>query len=547
VLETIEDRRAAITRAIAMARPGDVLVIAGKGHEQGQELAGGRKIPFDDATVAAEALEARLPLGGTAAPRPMAGHSPSRGGGRVSGWDARRIAAAAGAELVRPGGARAGEAPPPAAVDTRAMAPGHLFVGLPGEHEDGGARAGEALAAGAWGVLVAPEHAQTAARGLAGDAAGVVLSHPEPLRGLQRLAGEWRTELGGRGAKVVAITGSTGKTSTKDILAALLSAAMPTAASPANLNTEIGLPLAILAAPAETRALVLEMAMRGPGQIAELTAIARPDVGVIVNVGPAHLELLGSLEAIAAAKAELIAGLAAGATVVLPAGEALLAPHMRDDVHAVAFGEGGQVRLLARDPAGRVTIDAGGERIELEPSFAQAHNLRNLLAAVAAARALGVRPSGPLEVSFSEMRGQRSELPSGVMLIDDCYNANPMSMRAALEDLAASGRGTAPTRRVAVLGDMLELGPQARALHREIGEHARRSGVELLVTVGPLAAEMAAGFAGESRALPDAAAAAETVPALVRPGDTVLVKGSRGVGLERVAAALREAVLAGQR
>ncbi len=465
----------------------------------------------------------------------------------MSGWDARRIAAAAGAELVRPGAAPAGEAPPPAAVDTRAMAPGHLFVGLPGEREDGGARAGEALAAGAWGVLVAPEHAQTAARGLAGDAAGVVLSHPEPLRGLQRLAGEWRTELGGRGAKVVAITGSTGKTSTKDILAALLSAAMPTAASPANLNTEIGLPLAILAAPAETRALVLEMAMRGPGQIAELTAIARPDVGVIVNVGPAHLELLGSLEAIAAAKAELIAGLAAGATVVLPAGEALLAPHMRDDVHAVAFGEGGQVRLLARDPAGRVTIDAGGERIELEPSFAQAHNLRNLLAAVAAARALGVRPSGPLEVSFSEMRGQRSELPSGVMLIDDCYNANPMSMRAALEDLAASGRGTPPTRRVAVLGDMLELGPQARALHREIGEHARRSGVELLVTVGPLAAEMAAGFAGESRALPDAAAAAETVPALVRPGDTVLVKGSRGVGLERVAAALREAVLAGQR
>ena len=425
------------------------------------------------------------------------------------------------------------------------MAPGELFVGLPGEREDGGARAGEALAAGAWGVLVAPEHAETAARGLAGDAAGAVLSHPEPLRGLQRLAGAWRTELGGRGAKVVAITGSTGKTSTKDILAALLSAAMPTAASPANLNTEIGLPLAILAAPAETRALVLEMAMRGPGQIAELTAIARPDVGVIVNVGPAHLELLGSLEAIAAAKAELIAGMAAGATVVVPAGEPLLEPHLRDDVHAIAFGEGGQVRLLG----------AGSRRAGHDRRRRRAHR------AAAVVRA-GPQPAQPARRRRRGARARRAPVgpARGVVLGD----ARP-AQRAALGGDADrrllqrqpdvdAGRPRRPRRerrpagrRVAVLGDMLELGPQAPALHREIGEHARRSGVELLVTVGPLAAEMAAGFAGESRALADAAAAAETVPALVRPGDTVLVKGSRGVGLERVAAALREAVLAGQR
>jgi len=446
-------------------------------------------------------------------------------------WDARRIAEAAGAELVREGGGSR-EAPPAAAVDTRALHAGELFVGIAGEREDGGARAGEALAAGAWGVLVTPEHAAAAA---ATERAGAVLSHPEPLRGLQALARAWREELG---ASVVAITGSTGKTSTKDILAALLSGALPTAASPQNLNTEIGLPLAILAAPVTTRALVLEMAMRGPGQIAELTAIARPDVGVIVNVGPAHLELLGSLEAIAGAKAELIAGLAPGATAVVPAGEPLLEPYLRTDLRTISFGEGGDVRLLSAGADGQVRIADGEQIVELVPSFSQAHNLRNLLAAVAAAGAIGVRPSGALEVTFSAMRGQRSELPAGVLLIDDCYNANPMSMRAAIDDLAAGPHGG---RLVAVLGDMLELGPQGADLHREIGAHARRAGVDVLVAVGPLAAEMNAEFGGESYSFADAAGAAKAVPAMLRPGDTVLVKASRGVGLERVAAALREA------
>jgi UDP-N-acetylmuramoyl-tripeptide--D-alanyl-D-alanine ligase len=453
-------------------------------------------------------------------------------------WDAARIAAEAGAELLREGGAEPAEAPPRAAIDTRALAAGELFVGLAGEREDGGARAGEALAKGAWGVLVTPEHAAAAA---ASPAPGAVLSDPDPLLALQRLARAWRRELGERGAAVIAITGSTGKTSTKDILAAMLAAAMPTAASPANLNTEIGLPLAILAAPVGTRALVLEMAMRGAGQIAELTAVAEPDVGVIVNVGPAHLELLGSLEAIAAAKAELIAGLRAGATAVVPAGEALLAAHLREDLRTVTFGEGGDVALLGfSDPpsAGAergVRIELRGEEIELWPSFGQAHNLRNLLAAVAAAAAIGQTPGGRLDVAFSAMRGQRERLSSGAVLIDDCYNANPMSMRAAIEELAATAAG----RRVAVLGEMLELGPQGPALHREIGAHARAFGVDLLVAVGPLAGQIAEGFQGPTRALPDAQAAAAEVPGLIEPGDTVLVKGSRGVGLERVADALR--------
>ncbi len=384
-------------------------------------------------------------------------------------WDGKRVAAAADASLLAT--PTAGGGPVRASIDSRRAGPGDLFVGIQGARTDGASHAAAALAAGAWGVLVSGEHANNAVAAAA-ETGGAVLVHPDPLAGMQALARAWRGELRERGGKVVAITGSTGKTSTKDILAALLGLKLRVAASPENLNTEIGLPLALLAAPGETEVLVLEMAMRGPGQIAELTAIADPDVGVIVNVGPAHLELLGSLEAIAAAKAELIAGMREGTSVILPAGEALLERHRRPELHTITFGEGGDVSLLAHGAEGDVRIDVGGEELCLWPSFAQAHNLRNLLAAVAAAEALGVRAQGPLEVRFSSMRGERVELDDGVVVIDDCYNANPMSMRAAIDDLAAS----APSRRVAVLGDMLELGPAAAALHREIGEHAGARG-----------------------------------------------------------------------
>ncbi|HEY0515580.1 MAG TPA: UDP-N-acetylmuramoyl-tripeptide--D-alanyl-D-alanine ligase [Solirubrobacteraceae bacterium] len=445
-------------------------------------------------------------------------------------WSAERVAAIAGAELLRdaPAGAQG------AAIDTRGMPGGRLFVGLAGEREDGGEHAEAALAAGAWGVLVAPEHARRVLAGAGPAGAGAVLAHEDPLAGLQALARAWRAELGRRDAKVIAVTGSSGKTSTKDILAALLSQFVATAATPANLNTEIGLPLAILAAPADTGALVLEMAMRGAGQIAQLTRIADPDVGVIVNVGPAHLELLGTLEAIAAAKAELLAGMRPGTVAVVPAGEPLLAGHLRADQRTITFGPGGEVSLRERSGDGSVTIDAGGAELRLEPSFAQAHNLLNLLAAVAVATALGHKPQGPLQVEFSAMRGQRRDLPDGVALIEDCYNANPISMRAAIDDLAETASG----RRVAVLGDMLELGPEGPRLHREAGEHAREQGIDLLIAVGPLAAGIADGFAGESVRLRDADAAAEQLPALLRAGDTVLLKASRGVGLERVADAL---------
>jgi UDP-N-acetylmuramoyl-tripeptide--D-alanyl-D-alanine ligase len=448
----------------------------------------------------------------------------------VRDWDLQRIAGAVGARVHRESSLAGG--PERATVDSRRSGPGDLFVGLRGEHTDGGSHAAAALQAGAWGVLVSPEHAAAAA---AGSPGGAILAHPDPLAALQTLAREWRRELGCRGARVIAITGSTGKTSTKDILAALLSGRARVSATPENLNTEIGLPLALLRAPADTEVLVLEMAMRAPGQIAELTAIAEPDVGMIVNIGPAHLERLGSIEAIASAKAELIDGLSGEAVAVLPAGEPLLAPHVRADLRTITFGDGGDVSFVSpQAPDGRVTVRHGEREMTLAPSFSAAHQLSNLLAAVAAARAIGITPEGRVDVSFSAMRGQRTALEGGLLVIDDCYNANPVSMRAALDDLAASAAG----RRVAVLGDMLELGEEGPEMHRQIGRYASERGVDLLVSVGPLAREIAASFGGESHSTENSRAAEQLLPGLLESGDTVLVKGSRGVGMESIVTAL---------
>ncbi len=220
----------------------------------------------------------------------------------------------------------------------------------------------------------------------------------------------------------------------------------------------------------------------------------------------------------------------------------MLEGYLRGDLSTVTFGEGGDVRLLKRRADGWVTIAEHEHRLELRPSFTQAHNLLNLLAAVAAAVAVGVRPDGPLEVRFSAMRGTRTPLAGSVLLLDDCYNANPMSMRAAIEDLAETATG----RSAAVLGDMLELGPDAPRMHRELARQLNSSGVSLLVTVGPLAGEMAGVFTGECHPAADAQAAAELVVGLLRDGDTVLVKGSRGVGLERVVEKIRGARAPGE-
>jgi UDP-N-acetylmuramoyl-tripeptide--D-alanyl-D-alanine ligase len=434
---------------------------------------------------------------------------------RPASW----LAEAAGARLAA--GDPAAPGPERALLDSREAGPGDLFAGLRGENVDGGEFAPAALEQGAWGALVGPAYERM-------ETDRPLLVADDPLLALQRLARAWRRELG---CKVVGITGSTGKTSTKDILAALLRPKLRTHANRENLNTEIGLPLSVLEAGRGTEALVLEMAMRGEGQIAELAAIAEPDVGVIVNVGPVHLELLGTVERVAAAKAELIRDLQPGADCVVPASEPLLEAHLREDLDTWTFGPGGQVMLLSFD-GGRAEIEARGTHHSLRLGFAEPHNLLNTLAAVAAARALEVEPEGTVEVEFSSMRGQVVELPGGVAVVNDCYNANPMSMRAALEHLAESPA----ERRIAVLGTMAELGPEAARYHREIGQIADRLGIDVLVTVGESALGYAETFEGDTHPVGTPEEAGALLEELALPGDRVLVKGSRSVGLERVLA-----------
>jgi len=466
----------------------------------------------------------------------------------VRHWSDGRIAGAAGAELVR-GTGRAAAGPARAVIDSRAIAPGDLFVALPGERVDGGRFAADALRAGAWGVLAAPEWARAAADEVPD---GAVLAAELPVASLGALARAWRRDLA---AHVIAVTGSVGKTSTKDICAALIAPQRTVAASRENFNTEIGLPLELLAAPPGTEVLVLELAMRGFGQIAELTAICEPDVGVITNVGPVHLEQMGSLEGVARAKAELLVGMRDGGVAVVPSDEPLLEPYLRETLEVVTFGPGGDVHFegssLRGGPASpsgsspasprpdalpeRHVVVAGGDRLELELPFDSRHNLLNTLAAVAAARAVGVRPEGRVDVRFASLRGERVALARGATVVNDCYNANPLSMRAALDDLAMQEPAG---RRVAVLGDMLELGPGEREHHKEIGAYAASAGVALLIAVGPRSAAMLDTFDGEAHAVADAAAAAGLARELVGPGDVVLVKASRGVGLEAVAEAL---------
>jgi UDP-N-acetylmuramoyl-tripeptide--D-alanyl-D-alanine ligase len=447
---------------------------------------------------------------------------------------AGKLARAAGGELVAGDAERAG--PHRAVIDSRSVQAGDLFVGLPGGEADGGRFAPAALEAGAWGAIVAHEHraaAMEAVEGTVGHSAcsdAALIAVEQPLAALASLARAWREELG---AKVVGVTGSTGKTSTKDIVAALLSTRLATHASRENWNTEIGLPLTILEAERGTEALVLEMAMRGEGQIAELVAIAEPDVGVIVNVGPVHLELLETVERVAAAKAELIRDLRPGAACVVPASEPLLAGHLRADLDTWTFGPGGEVSLLAFDAtSGRAEIEARMETIELALSYSEPYNLLNTLAAVAAVRALDIAVGGPVNVRFSSLRGEVVELPGGVTVVNDCYNANPMSMRAALDHLEAS----AAERRIAVLGTMAELGPESGSYHREIGSHASDIGIDVLIPVGDGALDYTRDFEGEVHPVATPEDAGALLRELARPGDRVLIKGSRSVGLERVLA-----------
>ncbi|MGN6586887.1 MAG: UDP-N-acetylmuramoyl-tripeptide--D-alanyl-D-alanine ligase [Solirubrobacterales bacterium] len=447
------------------------------------------------------------------------------------------IAAALGAEVVAEG---SGDSPRRASIDSKDAGPGDLFFGLRGEKRDGGQFARAAIEAGAWGVVVSHTwRSSFVGKSPITDehrAWGWVVH--DPLGGLQSRAGAFRRALG---ARVVGVTGSVGKTSVKDIARALLPGRVH--ANRENFNTEIGLPLTVLEAPGDTDVLVLEMAMRGRGQIAELAAIAEPEVAVITNVGPVHVELLGSVEAIAAAKAEILDDLPPGGTAVAPVEAGVLEPHLEPIAEQLRFGPGGDVEAVEARVTDGVTealvrTPLGEERFHFP--FTEAYNLTNALAAIAAAVALGADPAGmsdrAADIGFSRFRGERLELPGGIVLVNDCYNANPVSMRAALDHLASLGA----ERSVAVLGEMGELGPDSPRYHHEVGEHARAAGIDFVVGVGAPARDY-----DPDELVADPGEAAELLAARLEPGDAVLVKGSRSAGLEAVAEQLPELVEVG--
>lgn len=424
-------------------------------------------------------------------------------------------------------------------TDTRAMQGGELFVALRGERHDGHDFVAAALAGGAAGALVS--------RQVGG--AGLLVVVQDTLAALGALAAAHRR---GLRARVIGITGSTGKTTTKEMAAAILSQGRRTARSPGNYNNEIGVPLALLAMGREHEAAVLELAMRAPGEIAYLAQMARPQVGVVTNIGVSHLELLGTREAIARAKAELLEALPPEGMAVLNADDDFFGfLRERSSAQVVSFGAGpeAQVRVegVRVGAQGRLefTLAAPWGRQRIALRAAGRHQALNAAAAAAAAVAAGADPEwvpgGLAAFEGAEMRGRIVEAPGGYTVVDDCYNAAPDSMRVALELLADLPGG----RKWAVLGDMKELGPLATEWHREVGELAAALGLAGVVTVGELGREIARGARGGLPAgavveAEDNASAAAAARARLAPCDVVLVKGSRAMQMEEVVKALLE-------
>jgi UDP-N-acetylmuramoyl-tripeptide--D-alanyl-D-alanine ligase len=424
-------------------------------------------------------------------------------------------------------------------VDSRTVAAGDLFVALVGERVDGHDFLPAAADAGAVAALATRPHAALPT---------VVVE--DAVAALGRLAAGVHTRLTAGGLRTVGITGSSGKTSTKDLLGQVLATAGPTVSPPGSYNNDIGLPLTVLSADRATRFLVLEMGSRGPGHIARLCGVARPHVGVVLNVGSAHLGEFGSPEGIAAAKGELVEALPADGTAVLNADDPRvigMAPRTRARVVSTGRGPDADVRAtgVALDEAARprFVLAAGGEEHPVALRVVGEHQVDNALSAAAAAMAAGMAPAdvaaalGTAEPR-SRWRMEVARRADGVTVVNDAYNANPESMRAALAALA----GLPGDRRIAVLGGMAELGPGAVAEHERLGRDAAAARVDLLVAVGPDAVGIADGAAAagrrpgeESVHVPDRAAARELLSEVLRPGDVVLVKASRSYGLELLA------------
>lgn len=431
-------------------------------------------------------------------------------------------------------------------TDTRTIRAGDLFVALRGERYDGHQFVEEALSAGAVAALVESRDARNGVP-LARDLPLVTV--PDTLRALGDLASYVRR---GLALRAVGITGSTGKTCTKDLLVSVLSRKYRVAASQGSYNNEVGAPLTIFSIKNTDEVLVSEMGARHAGDITRLTDIVRPELGIITNVGVTHLQLFGSVDGVADAKAELARALPPDGALFLNAGDRWTTWISRQTrARVVRFGSGKGSRFRATDieldAMGRATFTLRGPGFEVQASLPVpgSHQVENALAAAACASEMGVSPAEIAEgLAGAQVSGWRVELleaPAGFLVLNDAYNANPHSLSAALETLQSL---SSSRRAIAVLGAMTELGARSREFHAEAGRESVRRGVDILVTVGRRArdyasAACAAGLPrGSAFRVADERAALELLAAIVEPGDVILVKASRVQGLDRLALAL---------
>jgi UDP-N-acetylmuramoyl-tripeptide--D-alanyl-D-alanine ligase len=435
--------------------------------------------------------------------------------------DIQEVALAMGAKG-KPGAGRAAGW----SVDTRTQNRGDVYFALHGPNHDGHRYVAAAVEKGAAAVVVERK---------VGVANELVVS--DTLRALQSL-GAWAR--GGWGGKVIGVTGSAGKTTTKDAIAHLLAVEMPVGKTVGNLNNQVGVPLSILRLPDDCRVAVLEMGMNHAGEIRALAEIARPDVGVVTNVGYAHTEFFDSIDGVAAAKRELIQGLAPAGVAVLNADDARVLPFRAAHAGRVitfGFSEWADVRAERAD----YRADGTGFRavgVDFETGLVGRHAVMNLLAAIAVAQVFEIAPQRlrePIKAfAVGNMRGERTE-HKGTVIWNDCYNSNPEAAQSMIDVLCETPAG----KRIAVLGEMLELGTASDPLHRQVGRYAAGHGVDVLVGVRGHARSMveAAVEAGMARTaahfFDDPAEAGDFVRHTARAGDAVLFKGSRGVKVER--------------
>ncbi len=519
------DRKVAIQAAVVEATPGDVVVIAGKGHEDYQIIAspegGARKVHFDDREEAAAAAANRI-------------HRSLADVARDTGGEARHGDGASADRVV---------------IDSRLARPGALYVAIRGDTHDGHSFVASAMRAGAVGVMVD----RAGQRSVAPHIPTIVVDDTRIALGAlaraHRRAWASAHDSPAPAKKVVAITGSAGKTTTKELTRAALAMVGPTHAAQGSFNNETGVPLTLLALRRFHRYCVVEMGMRGEGQIEYLTKIAEPDVAVVVNAGTAHIELLGSTDAIAKAKGEIWRGLESTGTVVRPVGDTRLeqwarfhAPNARHLTFGPAQDGTADVALLDYQPTGdgaTLTIGAFGERRQVQLQLAGYHAAIDACAAVAAACAAGASIDQALAGLARQrplaMRGEIIEVANRKVIVD-CYNANPASMAAALHTLAERSTGQ---KAIAVLGDMLELGEHSEAAHREIGALARQLGIAV-IALGEYAKPVVEAAEIDAEVAPSPEAAAQRLLSHSGAGSWILLKASRGMKLERVLEAMQK-------